>query len=365
MTTRTLTVISILAISAAVIGGVWFSTQRCDWTGFGPCATATPADTAIRPAKTLWDWLDLLIVPLVLAGGAAGLARTGKLRDQRRAERRAHDEREIAQDQQREDALQQYFDRLTDLQAAGKLQHVSGDPKPGSDDESALRVNLALRSRTLALLRRLDGERKGYLVQFLVELRLIDAAGRHVLYMDGADLRGAQLSGMSLWPALLSRADFRGADLSESYLDEADLSEADLRDTVLTGVHIRGTTLRKANLADQKLASLKFEGCYANHIIFARAELRDVEFIEWEVSRDVPPSRCALLAADFTMARLTNTKFTGAYLPDATFAKAQLSNVTFTRCDLSDVDLVGATLQDVQMIDCTGVDTLKRSSGAT
>ena len=36
------------------------------WTGFGPYD-----ENASGPrAKTLWDWMELLIIPVVLAGGA-------------------------------------------------------------------------------------------------------------------------------------------------------------------------------------------------------------------------------------------------------------------------------------------------------
>lgn len=45
-----------------------------EWTGFNggysQVTTHTPAkDTVVPPAKTLWDWLQLLIIPLVLAIG--------------------------------------------------------------------------------------------------------------------------------------------------------------------------------------------------------------------------------------------------------------------------------------------------------
>jgi uncharacterized protein YjbI with pentapeptide repeats len=170
------------------------------------------------------------------------LATAQKAREERIADRRTRDERDIAQDQQREDALQRYFDRLTDLLVAGKLRRVVGDPQPGTDEENSLRVNLALRSRTLTTLRRLDGARKGHLLRFLSELRLIDA-DKHILYLEGADLRDAQLSHANLHQALLRKADLRAADLSHSSLDEADLGDADLREANVKDVQFWGTRL--------------------------------------------------------------------------------------------------------------------------
>src|SRR6185436_681231 len=54
--------------------------------------------------KTLWDWMELLIIPLILAVGAFFL---------NRSERKT--EREIAKDRQQEQALQSYFDQMTEL----------------------------------------------------------------------------------------------------------------------------------------------------------------------------------------------------------------------------------------------------------
>lgn len=65
----------------------------------------------MKPAgKTLWDWLQLLIVPLVLALGAFWLNQIQKDRDQKAAEQRAQAERAIADDNQREAALQMQTD---------------------------------------------------------------------------------------------------------------------------------------------------------------------------------------------------------------------------------------------------------------
>ncbi len=66
--------------------------------------------------KNLWDWLQLLIIPAVLAiGGYLFNFATGRT------------EREIALDKQREDALQAYIDNMSalllekDLRKSGKM----------------------------------------------------------------------------------------------------------------------------------------------------------------------------------------------------------------------------------------------------
>ena len=54
--------------------------------------------------KTLWDWMELLIIPLFLAGGAFFLNRSER-----------NNEREIATDRQREAAFQAYLTQMKDL----------------------------------------------------------------------------------------------------------------------------------------------------------------------------------------------------------------------------------------------------------
>src|SRR5690554_3983403 len=68
------------------------NTVRLGGTGFEP--------------KTLWDWMALLLVPLVLAIGGWWLNKTQKDIEREQAEQQAELERET---------LEQYFDRMTEL----------------------------------------------------------------------------------------------------------------------------------------------------------------------------------------------------------------------------------------------------------
>ena len=54
----------LVAIGIAIVFLVLVSSGcDADWTGFG----RTKVNEEVNPAKTLWDWLNLLIVPVVLA----------------------------------------------------------------------------------------------------------------------------------------------------------------------------------------------------------------------------------------------------------------------------------------------------------
>lgn len=359
MESRVLAVIVAVVFVGVLIFTVIVFSKQCDWTGFTQCTYPAQTAVTIRPAKTLWDWLGLLIVPVVVVATGALLTHAQKAREGRLAERKEEGERDLARDQQREDALQNYFDRLTDLLVAGKLQHIKDDPPAGSDGENALRVNLGICSRTLAVLRRLDGDRKGYLVQFLSDLRLIEVE-EHVLCLTGADLRKAALSHHSLWRCRLEKADLEDADLSAANLDQAVLTRANLRGAKLIDVSLNRTDLQKANLSGQKLNNLKFKGCFADELILTCATIDNVEFIPWDAPEKPDEKRCSLVAANFDGAILRNVSFSRCNLHSATFRKAHLSNVSFNGSDVTDLDLSESTQDRVNFHDCEGEKTVKR-----
>jgi hypothetical protein len=93
-----------------LIGGYFFNWT---WTGFGPY---TPQTSGLQRGKTLYDWLQLAIIPAAIAFGVWSLNRLQQKRDQQladerakvereAAEKRADTERDIALDNQQEAAL--------------------------------------------------------------------------------------------------------------------------------------------------------------------------------------------------------------------------------------------------------------------
>src|SRR5258705_13012444 len=90
--------IGIVLIVLALIyaNGHWSWT----WTGFN---------------KTLWDWMQLLIIPVILAVGAFVFNLAQSRTQQQIAAQRYHNDQDIALNKQREDLLQTYFDRISEL----------------------------------------------------------------------------------------------------------------------------------------------------------------------------------------------------------------------------------------------------------
>ncbi len=225
-------IFAIIALIIVLSILIWVG-YKLEWTGFG--------------TKTLWDWMQLLIIPAVLAGGAAGgaywLNELARQREQAVTEQRAQ-----------ETALQTYLDKMTELLLDKKLRE--------SKVESEVRA--VARARTLTMLRRLDKDRKGTLIQFLYEAKLIDKNNR-VIDLSGADLTLAYLSGAYLGEADLSRTILYRAILRGAYLERADLSRAilrgaDLREVFLSDAILYRADLSRADLNDANLSRAILRG---------------------------------------------------------------------------------------------------------
>jgi hypothetical protein len=215
--------------------------------------------------KELWNYLDLFIVPLALVVGAF-LLDTGQRNRERKIEdaQQERERREAIARKEREDEIEERRARDAALQAY--LDHMSAlliDKGLREDPDEYASVRVAARARTLAVLSQLDGERKGTVLQFLREARLINrectprksrSYKRRVFYSRIIGLDGADLSEVHLPRArLISTSGDEHVSLKEAILREANLIEADLRGADLRGADLTAAKLRDASLRDADL----------------------------------------------------------------------------------------------------------------
>ena len=195
----------ILLIIGIAVANILGYVSRWEWVGV--------VDRKTGEIKTLWDWMNLLLVPFVLAAGAylfnkSEKAHERKIAEQQRenervlAAKRAEAELEISKDKQQQTALESYFDKMTDLLLDKGLR------TSGEDDE----VRTIARTRTLTVLRGLDGNRRGQVLQFLYEAGLITGQNP-IIDLSFADLRKIDLPYANLENANLSKANLRKANI--------------------------------------------------------------------------------------------------------------------------------------------------------
>ncbi len=282
---RHLIATGVVPLSVALASFLIWLGYHASWTGFH--------------GKTLWDWLDLLVIPAVLGAGVFLL---------NRAERRAQERRSA--DDRRQQALQEYLDWIDDLILNdGLSQSKRGD-----------KVQLRATGRTHSVLSSLDGRRKAKVVLFLLAKGLLRATfrtpkpvgnqephGRGVIDMAGADLSEVELAGANLSSVDLGGAILRGADLGGALLDTAILSDAKLVAARMTGLDVEWIDLTDADLTGADLTGSRFAGAFFERATLTGAILRRTTI--HPLGEDALPLNCATLkvaGADVRSARIGN-----------------------------------------------------------
>ena len=280
-----------------------------------------------RYDKTLWDWLKLLIVPAVIAGGGIWFNLQQREREQRIASERAQDE-----------ALQGYLDGMSQL--------LTDNEQPLHETQPANNLGTVARPRTLTVLSRLEGNRKRSVLVFLHESGLIYRQ-RILVHNDSeliesrrniVNLQQADLNHANLMEADLSGVDLSGAHLNYAYLQEANLAEADLRKAFLTNAHLEAANLADADLRKAALLWADLSG--AN---LSEANLSGANFNGANLSRAFLPS-----ATDPT-AGLTVIQTATSLI------RADLSGTVLSHADLREANLNGANLNGASLASAIGL----------
>ena len=233
-------------------------------------------------------------------------------------------ENQSAQDK----ALQEYLDRISELETYKDLRKATEDGYKRA----------VMRAKMRTLVWRLDSRRKGVLLRFLHEAKLIKKkeylrkgrSEQHVRAKRSEKHEGkkdAKKKKPWYYPILsLESIDLSGADLSHSIeLVADDLSGVNLSNADLSGARLQGVNFRKADLSDANLRNAKL----------CEADSKTVSELDKRVG---PPTE--LFKLDLTEADLTGADLTGADL---------------TRADLTGADLTGANLTGADLREAKGL----------
>jgi uncharacterized protein YjbI with pentapeptide repeats len=298
---RTLTLIAIGVSLTAIVVLLAIGGAASSWTGFR--------------GKTVWDVLQLLIVPLALAVVGFLFTMQQDIRQQdiederaRQArnieDQRAAAERELAKQRAQDEMLRAYLDQMSHLLLEKDLR--------GSKEDSVVRT--LARAQTATVIQSLDGSRNQNVIRFLDEAHLIGKDQPSIHLLAKSNLQDAGLLYADLFEADLFRANLNGANLDGAYLSGADLHWA---------------TLREADLQEATLEYADLKGA-----TLTRADLRDADLWSADLSKH---------------ASLGNVNLSGAFLDKADLQDAWLNRADLSDASLKDVNLQNAYPQDVDL----------------
>ena len=304
----------VIGIALFVIA-VWGGYRRgWSWTGLPEREVKKPRGGEVVPAKTAWDWLQLLVIPIVLTIGGLAFSNVQSQQEQTRREDQAEVDRSIALDARRDSILESY---VSDMGALLLDRNI--------EDEDAA---LVARTRTLTALRSLDGARKGLVLQFLYDARLIgyrseDDVGvvtyqdQAVVSLAGADLRDADLRFTDLAGAVLTDVDLTRAILTGSRLERSNLEGSRISAACLNGALLTDANVAKSNFSLADLRGANVDGTHGTVVSFFGADLSGTKGA-W---------------------KLSNVTFGGTLVSDDTAITQYVDGVGYEPLDLDDEGL--------------------------
>jgi uncharacterized protein YjbI with pentapeptide repeats len=301
--------------------------------------------------KSLWEFLDLLIVPLALA--IIGFGFTAQQQASQTQIENQRDERAQAVEEQRAQnaALQSYLDQMNHLMLEeGLLASEKGDP-----------VFTLAKARTTTAITQFSGEHNQAVTRFLSDSGLL----REPALLAKADLPDAKLHKAVLQNANLADTNLKGANLTDAVLVDADFSaeekvgggtqtitadlpKADLSRATLLGANLSECLLKEATLTDATLQSTDLRGADLQGADLSHAALQGADLSPATVS-GYPPG---LLPKEST--NLTDADLRSAALQDADLSSAVLQNANLANADLTNTNLRDANLSDANLSEATG-----------
>jgi hypothetical protein len=331
---------------AAVVAGIAFLVvcaiggykDGWTWTGIGPAPEK-------ESGKTLWDMVQLLILPAILAFGGTWYSNQQSSAAEHQSELQAHNH-----------ILDDYVSQISNLMLSHNLVPGSGSrpgcasavgpapaatPSPNSFQSSAI-----ARARTLATLGQLDPDQDAIVLRFLIESGLIPTVDLSVVNLEGVSLEGVDLCAADLRYAWLDKGadfswtNFEGGRFDQAHMDGANMSNADLRGASMPAADLKGANLTGANLAPAE----QFPATSAS----ARVTLVGAPLAS------AAPGKAA--ATVMLPANLRYANLSGATLKQAHLQYADLTGASLGYADLSGADLSHANLSRAQMF-CDQSDT--------
>lgn len=320
---------------------------------------------------TLWDFLELFIIPIILTVGGLlyeGISRKRE-RDREKEERVLEKERRNLEDRRNQEEAERR-DKLRESTDRERYQHANLsefmdriEALYGSKGERLFDVDeptrATARARIKHVLHQADMKRKQYVIDFLLDSKL-------ALVTDERDKKHSLLEGFSLEETdfcglKMNRFDLTGVNLEGSRFElspdlngvemPADLSGACLSTANISKVNFSGALLSDANLSGVRTNAEPNES-KENQTFFSHSQMEQCDL-----------SHAQLWNVQFDNVTLIKAKFYATYLHKCTITgESNLSNVLFggendkqrTRIERS--NFLNSNLSQVKFMSCDIVD---------
>ncbi len=344
---------TILLLLISVILVVLIQRTSFDWR---------PYDSSAQNVRnpTLWDFLELFIVPIILTLGGLLYERISSQREQKRQK----EERELEQkrqnlEEQKNRAEIESREKLREITERERYQRVNLrefmdriEARYASKGERLFDVDeparATARARVKHVLHQADLKRKQHVIDFLLDSKL-------TLVTDERDAKHCLLEGFSLKQTDFCGLKMRRFDLTDVNLEGSrfemapDLSGACLSNANVSRVNFSGALLSDANLS----------GVHTN--VEPNASKKNQTFFSHSQMERCDLSHTQLWNVQFDNATLIEAKLYAAYLHKCTIAgESNLSQVMFggeneeqeQRTRIEQTNFINSNLSQVKFMSC-------------
>jgi uncharacterized protein YjbI with pentapeptide repeats len=201
-------------------------------------------------------------------------------------------------------------------------------------------IATVIRAKTLTTLGQLDGKRKGHIVRFLYEAKMM-ITGQPAIDLTEADLSNVDLTNYKLVNASLVKCNLFGAVFSHAHLQNVDF-----KNSQLVGALFDRSELADINFYEANLTNASFIDMHSSAANFEAAIVTKTDF----TSANLVFSKWANAKGNYTVfneALVRVSKLAGSIFMNTSFVKADLthtdmSNATFYRSNFTYATLFGA-----------------------
>jgi uncharacterized protein YjbI with pentapeptide repeats len=208
--------------------------------------------------KSLWDWLQLLVVPSMLAFGAFYLNYSSEARDKK-----------LADEQHKQEVVKDYFSKMQSLILEEKRIRISETPSEqikrdyysknssSSKDQQKLspESQSIARALTLAVLDEVNGSQKGKIIAYLAEAGLIEQP-TPAIRLNSANLKEIILEDINLDKVMINYANMTGANMTDVTFRNSDISYSDLSNSTLKNVNFNNPNYIEDQIKAPKTAGV-------------------------------------------------------------------------------------------------------------
>ncbi|MBD2308628.1 pentapeptide repeat-containing protein [Chroococcidiopsis sp. FACHB-1243] len=344
--------------------------------------------------KQLWDWMQLLILPILVATGSFLIGNQVDRREAKQTDLRKQQE-----------ILRLYFDQMktyTDRpyvrSLLRKLTEIRGEivfTDRQLEEIEKIQINAnpdlqTVKSLTYTILKELDSERKSQVFRYLYDIGLIrleipSTGNKKIGEKEVKCTRPSRTVGNKYVfesAIQLENANFEGVDLSKRNLTKANfckmrLNQANLSESNLTLANINGADLTRVNLDWAKFTDIEFD--YVGDIDWKyrlvmmlhedpkvlkrlKKDPKTVERLQAENSensKSLTINNFFYNRKDLSKTNLQNLDFSDADLRDFNLENSNLSSAKLAGADLSQANLKDAILDRVNINDAKGLESAK------